>query len=573
MQPVLLAVDDDAGVREAVTRDLLQRYGESYRVLAAASGVSAVQELRRLKLRGVPVALVLSDQRMPGMSGVDLLRHAALLYPDARRVMLTAYADSDAAIGAINKAGVQQFLLKPWTPAEERLYPVLDELLDDWQSTAAPAVGGLRVVSSRWSADGHHLRDYLERNRVPHRWLDLEADDEAAALLQAASSGTTASPAGRTPSLPLVIFDDGSILERPAAAELAQRIGLSTNAQAEVYDVVIVGAGPAGLAAAVHASAEGYRVLLVERDAPGGQAGLSAHIENYLGFPVGLSGADLARRALAQAKRFGAELVTPVAAIGVRLDGGQTRVQLSNGDTVRARALLIAAGVAYRRLDVPGADRLVGRGVYYGGALTEAVRVSGRDVHVLGGGNSAGQAALHLARFARSVTLLVRPQSLASSMSRYLRDRLAATPNVVVRTGCNLLEVQGEAHLETLVLRDEAVGAVDVAPSFGLFVFIGASAATEWLSGVVQRDPQGFILSGGDVMRGGQRPAGWSAPRDPFLLETSAEGIFAAGDVRRRLIRGVAAAVGEGNMAAQLIHQHLTGLALRPRRAAAMAGS
>lgn len=558
-QPVLLIADDDAAVRGAVERDVLQRYGDSCTVLAVASGSAALEELRALKLRGVPVALVLSDQRMPGMTGVELLREAARLHPDARRVLLTAYADSDVAIAAINQAGVQQFLVKPWAPAEERLYPVLDDLLEEWQATAAPTSTGLRVVASRWSADGHHLRDFLERNGVPHLWLDLEEDDEAAALLQAAGV-----PGPQ--SLPLVVFEDGSTLERPSDPVLAERIGLSTTVRADVYDVVIIGAGPAGLAAAVHASAEGYRVLVVERHAPGGQAGMSARIENYLGFPVGLSGGELARRALAQAKRFGAEFVTPVAAVDVGRSGNRSVIRLSNGETVAARALLIAAGVSYRRIHVPGADRLVGAGVYYGGALTEAVRVAGRDVHVLGAGNSAGQAALHLARFARSVTLLARHQDLARTMSRYLRDRLESLPNMRVQTGCELVAVQGEETLDALVLRYGGGGPAARVPSYALFVFVGASAQTEWLASAVQRDSRGFILSGPDVTTDGRRPAGWTAGRDPFLLETSTEGIFVAGDVRHRLVGGVAAAVGEGNMAAQLIHQYLSGSTPRPRR-------
>jgi thioredoxin reductase (NADPH) len=560
LHPVILAVDDDAAVLAALRRDLLQRYGEEYLVLVAPSAAAALQELRKLKLRGLAVALIVSDQRMPGMPGVELLRRAAQLFPDARRVLLTAYADTDVAIAAINAAGVQQYLLKPWTPAEERLYPVLDELLEEWQATTAPTDGGLRVVSSRWSADGHHVRDFLVRNQVPHRWYDLEDDDEAAALL-------TAAAAEREAALPLLILGDGTVLERPSDAEIGERIGLSTNARTDLYDVVIIGAGPAGLAASVHAASEGHRVLLVERQAPGGQAGMSARIENYLGFPVGLSGVELARRALAQARRFGVELVTPVEATAVRLDAGQPRVALSNGTEVSARALLIASGVTYRRLEVAGADRLTGAGVYYGGALTEAVRVSGRDVHVLGAGNAAGQAALHLARFARSVTILSRSPR-PNAMSRYLRDRIEKMPNVRVRGGCELIDVVGGSSLEHLLLRDSASGASEQIESFALFVFIGATAQTEWLAGVVQRDAAGFIYTGPDVMRAGRRPAGWSAPRDPYLLETNAPGIFVAGDVRHGVGRGVAAAVGEGNMAAQLINQHLHGLALRPRRTA-----
>jgi thioredoxin reductase (NADPH) len=558
-QPVLFAVDDDEVVLAAVTRDLLERYGEEWRVLHASSGAAALEELGRLKLRGTAVALLLVDQRMPGLSGVDFLSAARRLHPDAKRVLLTAYADTDAAIAAINDVALDHYLLKPWDPPAERLYPVLDDLLDDWRAHAPPPSAGVRVVSSRWSADGHHVRDFLARNLVPYRWLDLEADDEAAAVLAAAGT--------REAGLPLVVFDDGTLLERPSDPQIAERIGLATQARNGMYDVVIVGAGPAGLAAAVHAASEGRRTLLVERQAPGGQAGLSARIENYLGFPVGLSGGDLARRAVAQAKRFGAEIVCPVAAIGLRLAGGYPLLTLSDGSEVSSRALLIAAGVQYRRVEAPGMDRLIGAGVFYGGALTEGVSMAGRDVHVLGGGNSAAQAALHLARFARTVTLLVRGDSLATTMSQYLRERIENTRNIHVRTGCDLAGAAGGAWLELLSLRDRATGTLEDVPSFALFVFIGASAHTDWLDGVVQRDAQGFIYSGRDVMRDGRRPAGWSAPRDPFLLETNVAGIFVAGDVRHGLGRGVAAAVGEGNMAAQLIQQHLNGLAVRPRRA------
>jgi thioredoxin reductase (NADPH) len=478
--------------------------------------------------------------------------------PAQRVVILAAcYLENVAELPSpTHDRQLHHYLLKPWDPPGERLYPVLDDLLGDWSANAPPPSAGVRVVSSRWSAEGHHVRDFLARNLVPYRWLDLESDDEAAALLAAA---------GREPALPLVVFEDGTIAERPADPEIAQRLGLATRTNDDVYDVVIIGAGPAGLAAAVHATSEGYRTLLVERHAPGGQAGLSARIENYLGFPVGLSGGDLARRALAQAKRFGAELVCPVEAVGLQVDGGYPVVTLSNGSTVGGRALLIAAGVQYRRLDVPGAERLVGAGVYYGGALTEALRVAGRDVHVLGGGNSAAQAALYLARFAASVTMIVRRATLAATMSRYLRERIEGTRNIHVRTNTDLDAVTGGDWIEGLELRDSATGETTPAPSHALFVFIGAAAETRWLDGIVRRDPLGYVYSGADVMRGGRRPPGWTVPRDPFLLETSVAGIFVAGDVRHRLVKGVAAAVGEGNMAAQLIHQHLNGLALRGR--------
>jgi thioredoxin reductase (NADPH) len=570
-RPVIMTVDDDASVLGALGRDLLARYGERFDVRRLASAAVAEQELQQLRLQGVPVALLLVDQRMPGMTGIELLRRARRLYPDARRVLLTAYADTDAAIAAINEVGLDQYLLKPWHPPEERLYPPLDDLLEEWTARATPADAGIRVVSSRWSAEGHHVRDFLARNLVPHSWLDLEDDDGAAALLNAAARGAE-------PRLPLVVLDDGTVMERPSDPELAARIGFASQTHDDLYDVVIAGAGPAGLAAAVHASSEGYRVLLVEQHAPGGQAGLSARIENYLGFPVGLSGGELARRALAQARRFGAELVSPVSVEGLRLHAGMPVLSLSNGLQVTGRTLLVATGVQYHRSEVLGVDRLSGAGVYYGGALTEALRVAGRDVHILGGGNSAGQAALHLSRFARSVTLLVRGARLTSTMSQYLRERIEQARNIHVRAECAVEAAEGTARLERLRVRDVATGVVETLATSSLFIFIGASAQTDWADGVLARDPRGFIYSGADVMRDGHRPGGWSAPRDPFHLETNVAGIFVAGDVRHGLVKGVAAAVGDGNMAAQLLHQHLNALALRlpdrqPPMAMAAAGA
>jgi thioredoxin reductase (NADPH) len=555
-RPVMMTVDDDATVLRALGRDLLHRYGDRFDVRRVGSGTAAERELRQLRLHGAPVALLLVDQRMPDMTGIELLRRARRLHPAAKQVLLTAYADTDAAIAAINEVDLDQYLLKPWDPPEERLYPVLDDLLEEWTAVAAPVDAGIRVVSSRWSAEGHHVRDFLARNMVPHRWLDLEDDDGAAALLAAARQGAE-------PRLPLVVLGDGSVLERPSDPELAARIGFAIRARDDIYDVVIAGAGPAGLAAAVHASSEGYRTLIIEQHAPGGQAGLSARIENYLGFPVGLSGSELARRALAQAKRFGAELISPVSVVGLQLEGGLPVITLSSGARVAGRTLLVATGVQYRRSDVPGVDRLSGAGVYYGGALTEALRVAGRDVHILGGGNAAGQAALHLSRFARSVTLLVRGSRLAVTMSQYLRERIEQTRNIGVRLGCVLEAADGDHWLQALRVRDVASTEAETLPASALFVFIGASAQTGWANGVLARDARGFIYSGADVMRDGRRPAGWTERRDPFHLETNVAGLFVAGDVRHGVVKGVAAAVGDGNMAAQLLHQHLNGVALR----------
>jgi thioredoxin reductase (NADPH) len=560
---VILAVDDDAAVLAAVTRDLLRRYGERWRVLRASSGAAALRTLRRLKLADERVALLLVDQRMPGMSGVAFLRQALQLFPDAKRVLLTAYADTDAAIAAINQVALDHYLLKPWDPPDEKLFPVLDDLLDAWRAGAAPPDAGLRVVASRWSAEGHRIRDFLARNLVPYRWLDGDGDPEATALLAAA--GVEAR------SLPLVVLPDGRTLLAPTDAELGEATGQRARAATSFYDVVIVGAEPAGLAGAVYAASEGRRTLVIERHAPGGQAGLSSRIENYLGFPAGLSGGDLARRAVAQARRFGAELLTPVEAVALRLDGGYPVVTLSNGDEVAGRTLLITAGVRYTRIGMANAERLTGAGIYYGGALTEALSTAGQDLYVLGGGNSAAQAALHLARYARSVTLLVR-RTLQQAMSRYLIERVEAAANVHVRDGCELIAVHGEARLEALTLRDAASGIAQRVETSSLFVFIGATAQTGWLDGIVQRDARGFIYTGPDVMRGGRRPPGWTPARDPYLLETNVPGVFVAGDVRHRIIKGIASAVGEGSMAAQFIHQHLNSASQRrePRPLAAV---
>jgi thioredoxin reductase (NADPH) len=497
---------------------------------------------------------------MPGMSGVELIREARRVVPAAKRVLLTAYADTSAAIAAINDAGLDHYLLKPWDPPEERLYPVLDDLLDEWAAHVNPESAGLRIVSSRWSSDGHELRDFLTRNLVPYRWLDVEADVEAATLLAAAA------PEG-DPLLPLVVLADGGVLSQPTGTQLAERLGMATRSARRSYDVVIVGAGPAGLAAAVYAGTEGWSTLVLERHAPGGQAGLSARIENYLGFPSGLTGGDLARRAVTQAKRFGAELLAPAEATALRVEGGYPVLVLSNGEEIAGRTLLIACGVRYHMLDAPGAEQLTGAGIYYGGALAEADAVAGQDVHVLGGGNSAGQAALHLARFARSVTLLAR-HPLAHAMSRYLVDRIEAAANILVRAPVEIVAAAGDNHLQSLTLGTPGADTEERVAATALFVFIGARAHTDWLDGVVQRDAAGFIFTGPDLLSDGARPAGWTATRSPLLLETNVPNVFVAGDVRHRPIRGIASAVGEGNMAGQFMHQQLTGESRRRSRRA-----
>jgi thioredoxin reductase (NADPH) len=547
-RPVLLVVDDDGIVLNAIVRDLRAEYSDDYRVHRAGSGEAALAMLREMRLRGEALALIVADQRMPGMTGIELLREAVAIYPAAKRVLLTAYADTEVAIRAINEIRLDHYLLKPWTPPEEQLYPVLTDLLGDWQATSPARSTGIRVLGHRWSADGHRLRDFLARNLVPFEWLDVEASEEAVRLLEAGGFDE--------PKLPMVIFPDGTHMETPGTLDVAGKIGLRTRAGGRVYDLVIVGGGPAGLAAAVYGASEGLRTVLLECEAPGGQAGRSASIENYLGFPVGLSGGDLARRAVAQARRFGTEILTPVEATALRSRDGYHTVHLSDGSQLACRALLIATGVSYRLLDVPGAATMAGAGLYYGAAVTEALAARDRDVFVLGGGNSAGQAAMYLARFARSVTLLVRESSIAASMSRYLVDQIGATPNVQVRTGVRLTEVHGDSHLEAVSLRDSD-GRTERCPGAALFVFIGATPRTDWLDGAVARDARGFVLAGPDLPRPSRPGRSRYGSRSPFWLETSTPGVFVAGDVRHRSVKRVASAVGEGAMAVQFIHQHL----------------
>lgn len=565
-KPVILAVDDEPSVLAAVTRDLRRHYGSDYEIMRAASGAEALETLRELRLGTGVVALLLVDQRMPEMTGVELLVKAIELYPDAKRVLLTAYADTEAAIRAINEVRLDHYLMKPWHPPEEMLYPVLDDLLDDWRAGYQPVFEGVRVIGHRWSADGHRVRDFLAKNLIPYRWLDIETDAEAVELRELA--GATEAP------LPLVVLADGAALSKPTIAELAERVGLHTRAVSETYDLIVVGTGPAGLASAVYGASEGLRTLLIEREAPGGQAGTSSSIENYLGFPVGLSGADLTRRAVAQARRFGAEILTPMEAVNLDSHDGYHVVTLSDGSKVASQALIVSTGVSYRLLDVPGAERLAGAGLFYGAAITEALAVKDQDVFVIGAGNSAGQATLYLARYAKSVTMLVRGPSLAESMSQYLIERIDEIENVHVRTGVSVSELHGEQSLEEISMRDYATGEVTRLPGRAAFVFIGAEPRTEWLAGAVQLDEQGYILSGPDLEReGNKRPNGWNVPRDPYWLETSIPGVFVAGDVRRRSTKRIASAVGEGAMALQFVHQHLRGPAPAHRPAVAAAGS
>ena len=548
-KPALLVVDDNPDVLSVVEADLRGRYGERYDVLAASSGSDALDLLRQTHDRATPVALVLADQRMPRLRGTELLERSRELAPDARRVLLALYEDSPAAIQAINRGSAHYYLLKPWERPEEHAFPLLDDLLEDWRASARPVFAGLRVIGTPWSPHTHQVRDFLGRNQVPYRWLDVETDDAARRLAERVEPGTA--------HLPLVLFADGSHLAEPTPAELAAKIGLQMHAEQPFYDLLVVGGGPAGLAAAVYGASEGLRTALIEREAPGGQAGTSSRIENYLGFPAGLSGGDLARRAVAQARRFGAEILTPQEVTGVRVNDRYRIVTLADGSELSCQALLIAAGVAYRQLNAPGAERLSGAGLYYGSAMTEAVACRGADVYLVGGANSAGQAAVYLARFARSVTLLVRGPSLSASMSKYLIDQIAETPNIHVRPCTQVTELHGALRLEAITVVNTDSGQTETLPTPALFVFIGAQPRTDWLDGVVERDEHGFVLTGRDLLRDGRLPAGWPEEREPYLLETSVPGIFAAGDVRHGSVKRVASGVGEGAMAVSFIHQYL----------------
>jgi thioredoxin reductase (NADPH) len=539
----IVAVDDEPSVLAAVARDLRRGFGERYRVIRATSGQEALELVRELRARGDQVALLIADQRMPGMAGTDYLVEARKLAPDAKRVLLTAYADTEAAIAAINEVALDYYLLKPWDPPEEQLFPVVEDLLTTWESGAALEAGGVRIVGHRFSKQSHDLRDFLARNRVPARWLDVERDGEARELLRVA--GVAAD------RLPVALLEDGTVLERPSVLELAQRLGVAGEPAQRHYDLVVVGGGPAGLGAAVYGASEGLSTVMVEREAPGGQAGQSSRIENYLGFPAGLSGSDLARRATDQARRLGAELLTVQDVVGLRVEGAGRVVELAGGRLLSTSTVLIASGVSYRQLDVPGFAELTGAGIYYGAALTEARACEGQHVVVIGGANSAGQAAVHFSGFADRVTMLVRGDSLEKSMSQYLVEQIRALPNVDVRTRSAAAAAEGEeGRLRRLRVRGPE--GEDVLDLDACFVFIGASPRTEWLEGVVARDERGFILAGPDVAGDG-----WPLSRDPFLLETSVPGVFVAGDVRARSIKRVASAVGEGAMAVSLIHQYL----------------
>ncbi len=551
--PVILVVDDEPAVLRAVERELRGQYGAEYTVVAADSGEAALDVIRRLALRETPVALLLVDQRMPRMTGIELLAASLELVPDAKRVLLTAYADTDVAIRAINEIRLDQYLQKPWDPPEERLYPVIDDLLSDWRAAFRPPFEGIRLVGHRWSARAHEIKDYLSRNLVPYRWVDVESDPEATRLAQAAGVDP-----GRDP---LLVFPDGSHLLAPVNAAIAEKVGLRTRPGLRTYDLVIVGGGPAGLAAAVYGASEGLRTLMVESEAPGGQAGTTSRIENYLGFPSGLSGADLTRRAVAQASRLGAEVLTSRGATALRVEDRYRLVTLEEGEEISCEALIVATGVQYRRLEVEGIDALVGVGVFYGAAITEALASRGQRVAVVGGGNSAGQAAVYLAQFAAEVTLLVRGGNIEAGMSAYLVDQLRARPTVKVRLNASVAAVRGTESLAAITIEDATTGTRDEMPMDALFLFIGALPRTEWLAGILERDRAGFLVTGPGLARAADgRVPGWPLAREPFLLETNVPGILAAGDVRSRSVKRIASSVGEGAMAVQFVHQHLAGL-------------
>ena len=615
MRPVLLTVDDDPNVLRAVERDLRQQYGSRLHILKSNSGQKALELVKQLKLRNESLALLLVDQRMPQMSGVVFLEEAMNIFPSAKRVLLTAYADTEAAIRSINKAKIDYYLMKPWDPPQEHLYPILDDLLDDWWASFKHPFEGIRVIGLRWSPKSYEVKYFLARNGIPYQWLDFEDDEEARRLvsyvestskneqskfINAATTTTATTPGGSfsvldhnkaensnnnnnnsvssirseasslshsssvnsssSLHLPLVIFPDGTHMEEPSSSELAEKIGLKTRAEMPFYDLIIIGGGPAGLAAAVYGASEGLSTLLIERQAPGGQAGMSSNIENYLGFPSGLTGGNLARRAVTQAIRFGAEILTPQEVVGIRVDDPYRIVKVKDGTEISCHALIIACGVSYRNLDgVKGMEKLTGAGVYYGASMVDALSCKGEDVFMVGGANSAGQAAIHFAKYAKTVTLLVRGDSLNKSMSSYLVHQINETANIHVLLNSKVTEVHGENRLESITITNSQTGQLQTVPTSGLYIFIGAVPHTDGAAGLIERDANGFILTGPDLIQNGhKRPQGWTLDRQPFLLETNVPGIFAIGDVRHGSTKRVAAGVGEGSIAVQLVHQYLT---------------
>ena len=548
IKPAIVIVDDILQERYKLEDDLDKKYGDHFRIMEADSGQQAFNQLKQMSLHNEPVALLLVDEQMPEMSGSEFLKAAQDLYPKAKRVLLITYMDTHAAISAINSGEIDYYLMKPWDPPDQRLYPALDDLLVEWLASP-PSLAELRVIDHRWSPRRYEIGDFLARNQVPYSWLDIENSKEAKHML--AQLGLD------DEKLPVVIFPDGSYLVNPNEIQVAEKINLKTHAEKPFYDLIIIGSGPAGLAAGVYGASEGLRTLLVEQEAPGGQAGTSSRIENYLGFPAGLSGGELARRAVTQAERFGAEIVSPQKAVSVKVDGQYRCVELAGGSQLCCHALLLAFGVSYRRLDVPGIEALTGAGVYYGSSIAEAMSCGNEDVYIVGGANSAGQAAIYFAKYARRVIMLVLDESLSKDMSKYLIDRIENTDNIEVKTCTRVVAVQGKNHLESITIVNDKTHEEQTVPATSLFIFIGAEPHTSWLNGVVKGDEKGFILTGPDLIHEGQPPQDWSLDREPFFLETSVPGIFAAGDVRHGSIKRVASSVGEGAMAVQLIHRYL----------------
>ncbi len=548
-KPIIFTIDDEPQVLNAVERDLRRQYRSKYRIVKAGSGIEALEAVKQFKQRNDPVALFLVDHRMPKMSGTEFLLEAQKYYPDARKVLLTAYADTEAAITSINNIGLDYYLMKPWDPPEEHMYPILDDVLSDWEATVSLPYEGIRVAGTLWSPASHDVKDFLARNRIPYKWLDIERDSEARTLVE----GSTEEPH----QLPVVFFPDGDMLVKPDFRSLAEKVGMHTQATEPFYDLIIVGAGPAGLGAAVYGASEGLRTLMIDKEATGGQAGTSSRIENYLGFPKGLSGADLARRATDQALRLGAEILTAQEVVKVRVEDPYRYVTLADGTELGCRALIIATGVSTRELDAPGVKDLTGAGVYYGAALTEAAHYRGEPVGVVGGANSAGQGAMFFARYASKVSMYVRGSSLHKGMSHYLVDQIEGTDNINVLTRTTVTAAHGDRRLESVTIRNSDTEEEETVPCAAMFIFIGAVPHTEMVADVVEHNRAGFILTGPDLMQDGRRPKGWTLQRDPYILETSVPGIFAAGDVRQGAVRRVASAVGQGAIAVSLVHQYL----------------